>query len=208
MNRPAKGHFQYVVKVRLPAEGTHLKALLATAAALIVLHLIGLAAGSSLLRLDSEGNIPTWVQASVFLVAGCACFLAASQRGRARRGWLLLGLVLTAFSLDEVARLHERLETRGGAIVMLGVEPILALTVTGIIWSALRSLARPALWLLGAAVASVLCAELASLVNEELGATGAGEQVLAVAEEIFELLTGGLVLTAALRALQPEEEQA
>jgi hypothetical protein len=68
--------------------------------------------------LDRESNVPTWVSSSLLLVASLELF-AVSRTGLAhvkayRRRWVLLGVLFVLMSLDESARLHERL----GAIVM------------------------------------------------------------------------------------------
>ena len=63
--------------------------------------------------LDRESNVPTWVASSLLLVAGFELF-AVSRTSlphveRFRGRWVLLGVLFLLLSLDESARLHERL---------------------------------------------------------------------------------------------------
>ncbi len=67
----------------------------------------------SLFDLDREANVPTWVSAALLIGAGLQAL--AVSRGeiphaiRFRKRWVLLGVLFLLLSLDEAARVHERL---------------------------------------------------------------------------------------------------
>jgi len=79
----------------------------------------------SLFNVESEGNLPTWFSAALLLI--CAQLLAviayAKQLAQARyRGhWLGLAVSFLYLSIDELARLHERLN--GVVEAGLGITP-------------------------------------------------------------------------------------
>lgn len=64
----------------------------------------------SMFDLNTESNIPTWFSSILLFVGGFLFFsiarLVKSDRGK----WLTLGGILTYISMDETARLHERLD--------------------------------------------------------------------------------------------------
>jgi hypothetical protein len=69
-------------------------------------HLFGL---FRLLDLNQEANIPAFYS-SILLLAGAvaAGLVSASTSGAHARGWRGIALVMTFFSLDEIAGFHER----------------------------------------------------------------------------------------------------
>jgi hypothetical protein len=64
------------------------------------------------LNTHNEGNLVTWMSSAILAAGGVMCV----RMGRAERssgapgwlGWVLLGALLVAFAVDEVAQLHER----------------------------------------------------------------------------------------------------
>jgi hypothetical protein len=101
-------------KVLLPLLGL----LVAADLLLVLLNLAILAATGTVLSTvfpGEEQSIPTWWSAAQLFLAGL-CLLAVSYRrwfaGFAARGLGLLGLLLVALSVDEVATLHERMGVR------------------------------------------------------------------------------------------------
>ena len=86
-----------------------------------------------------ESNLPTWFSQAQFLLAAGACAAAALQDPRARTAWFLLAAVMTFFSLDEVATIHERLEAHASVeLALLVVEPLLGLALIATVYAALR----------------------------------------------------------------------
>jgi hypothetical protein len=70
-----------------------------------------------LVNLDEEGSFGTWFGSFLPLMASClSLWIArrASQRGMTWIWWSLLGFVLLALSIDEVAQVHEGISTRLG----------------------------------------------------------------------------------------------
>ncbi len=62
---------------------------------------------------DRECNIPAWFSAGLWLVLGLTVFLVMLHTRRYRIGWSIFALVAFVASIDEYARLHERLERFG-----------------------------------------------------------------------------------------------
>jgi hypothetical protein len=190
------------IQIPLPAVRTVLAGLIGVEVVLVALHLVGLAADSTLLKLSSEDNIPTWFSSAQFAVAGLACWIASQDANRARTAWLALAFVMTAFSADEIARFHERFETRAGAeIAIFVIEPLLAALVVWLIWSARRHLTRQAGYLLVAAAGAIAASQLMASAEEKLDPTGVVRELLAVPAEFLEMLAGTLVLAAAIAYL-------
>jgi hypothetical protein len=164
------------------------------------------------LLLDSEGNLSTWFTSTLF---GAAALLALVVRhvdeDRHARGWAQVAGVLLLISVEEVAGLHERLDSKIGAamdtdgflhfawIVPVGVVAALALAV---LWQFVRSLApstRRAL-AIGAIVyvAGALGMEAVSgWWTSEHGNANIGFLLLSTVEENLEM-AAALVLAAAL----------
>jgi hypothetical protein len=62
-----------------------------------------------LFDLNHEANIPAWYSANLLLAGACAAgMVGAASRGAHAQGWKGIALVMTLFSLDEIAGLHER----------------------------------------------------------------------------------------------------
>lgn len=63
--------------------------------------------------LDRESNVPTWASSSLLLLAAFELFSVSrtthEHARRFRSRWTLLGLLFILLSMDESARLHERL---------------------------------------------------------------------------------------------------
>jgi len=79
-------------------------ALVATDAALILLHLL---TELSLFDLDVEANLPSWYSSVKLL--GVAILSAALASGEGRRVWALHALLFVGLSADEAASIHEGL---------------------------------------------------------------------------------------------------
>lgn len=166
-------------------------------ALLVAAHLV---TDLKLFDLLEESNLPTWISQAQFLAAAAACTAAALADQRARTAWLLLAAVMTFFSLDEVAMIHERLEDQASVEVgLLVVEPLLGIALVAVVYAALRGrVERRVLVLLGAAVVSLVLAQASSAINGVAEPTGFVYDLLAILEEVFELLSGTFVLAAAL----------
>ena len=147
-----------------------------------------------------ESNLPTWFSQAQFLAAGAVCAFVGLRDEYARTAWYLLAGVMTFFSLDEVAMLHERVEDRQGAdLAILVLEPLAGIAVVAAVYSALRGrVAGRVLSFLGAALASLVFAHAAGAINHAAEPTGFVYDILAIIEEVGEMLTGTFVLVAAL----------
>jgi hypothetical protein len=152
---------------------------------------------SDLLRLDLEGNVPTWASSLMFGIAGLACLgvSAAGRRGRAL--WAGVGALALALSLDETAALHERLSADIGATSAEWiVQPLVGLAAIALLLAAGRQTGGPAQRLLLAAAGALVLGHLAELATPapEEGAVAAA---LKIVEESLEMLVAALVLAAA-----------
>lgn len=174
-----------------------LPAACAVIALLVAAHLVS---DLKVFNLLEESNLPTWFSQAQFLLAAGACIAAAMRDERTRTGWLLLAGVSALFSLDEVAMIHERLEDQGSVeIALLVVEPLLGIALVAVVYAALRGRAdRRALLFLGAAVVALALAQASSAINGVAEPTGFVYDLLAILEEVFEMLTGTLILVGAL----------
>lgn len=81
-------------------------ALLATDAALIVLHL---ATEASLFNLDVEANLPSWYSSVKLLGVAIVSAALAVRGGVGRRVWMLHAALFVTLSADEAASIHEAL---------------------------------------------------------------------------------------------------
>jgi hypothetical protein len=168
--------------------------LTAACVAIALLVAADLATGSSLFDLAAESNVPTWFSQAQFLLAGLACAEVAVDGENVRLMWSLVAFVMGFFSLDEVAKIHERIEDRAGdALALLVVEPVVGLALVLALYAVARGhLKGPPLVFLALAAAALVLAEGVAAVN------GDDYEALAITEEVFEMLTGTLVLVAAL----------
>lgn len=166
-------------------------------ALLVALHVATDAKVFDLLR---ESNLPTWFSQAQFLAAGAVCAFVGLRDEYARTAWYLLAGVMTFFSLDEVAMIHERLEDRQGTeLALLVVQPLAAVVIVAAIYRALRGrVVGRVLALLGVALGSLVLAQVSGAINHLAEPTGFVYDALAVIEEVGEMLTGTFVLVAAV----------
>lgn len=175
-----------------------LSAAVAVEAALVVAHLaVGLPFGVDRLRVDMEQSLPTWFSSTQFALAAVACLLVAERR------WLVIGLLLVAFSVDDAVSTHE--QVGGGVGYDLSqqvLQPAAAAVVAlGLVLVALREAEWPRRLLLAATlvlIAGQLTATIASATEPD-GAVG---DALEVAEEWLEMLVGTFLLCAGLARVQ------
>ena len=155
---------------------------------------------AKLFDLLRESNVPTWFSQAQFLAAGAACAAVAISEAPARTAWMLLAATMTFFSLDEVAMLHERLEHKSDTeFVVLVVQPLLGLVLVALIYRELRvGVTGRVLKLLGGGLVALVLAHASSAISSVTDPTGFVYDLLAVLEEVFEMLTGTFVLVAAL----------
>ena len=72
----------------------------------------------TLFDVNTEGNVPSWFAASLWMVAALLCVVCAVAAVRSRRSWVLLAALCLLLSLDEGAGLHEQVLGRiGNAVV-------------------------------------------------------------------------------------------
>ncbi|HEX2248540.1 MAG TPA: hypothetical protein VHH13_13435 [Arthrobacter sp.] len=85
--------------------------ILALFAAVFALHYVTpLDEAKEFVDIGAEANLPTWWNSALlFLVAALAAASALVARGGTRRSWAVIAAAAAYLSLDEAARLHERL---------------------------------------------------------------------------------------------------
>jgi len=164
-----------------------------------------------LFDLDCENNLPTLFSSLILLADAFVAFLLGRRGGRWRLAWILTP-VFAWMAVDEVVRLHERLEVTLNIQWQIPYLPILALA--GIGWLAMLWLFRDALlaaifWLAGATCWVI------SQVSEAIQWGGwywagwfgsdekiAGYNLYMVVEEVLEMGGSSLFLIAMLIRLQ------
>ena len=168
----------------------------AVVAGFVALHLVNrLTIDSVLLNINEEQNIPSWGSTFVFAVAGLIALVAGAER----RAWLAVGVVMLAFSLDDVAMLHERLEDETDeGVALLAIEPLVALAVVAVFVLAARTVTKLSRYLLLGGVLALFVAQGTSSVGFLRDELGIPLGLLVIVEEGAELLSGVLVAAAAV----------
>lgn len=160
---------------------------------------------SDFLIIENEANLPTWFSSTQLAFAAAACLLAGIAGGE-WIAWGPIAAVLTFFSIDEIAMLHERFENRvGDAAVVDVAEPVGAAIAAAVAYLIVRRLSGLTRVLIVAAGASLVMAQVFSAANSALDPPYELSNVLSIGEELWEMLMGTLALAAAaphaLRAL-------
>jgi hypothetical protein len=184
-----------------------LRALIAIEVLLVIGHVIDdYALDGRVLLVTTESNVPTWFSSTQFVLAALACLWVGrtDRASTGARAWLLLALVFAFFSFDEIATIHERLESHGSKDVwQFVIEPIIGLVVIAIFYRAIQSAPARSKRFLTIAIATLIlsqaCSAAASKLYGEDG-SGAGFDTLAILEEVFKFLTGTFGLVGALDA--------
>jgi hypothetical protein len=169
---------------------------LAVAAGFVALHIVNrLTIDSELLNINEEQNIPSWGSTFIFTVAGLIALVAGAER----RVWLAVGVVMVAFSLDDVAMLHERFEEdTDESLALLEIEPLMALAVVVVFAFAFRAATRLSRYMLLGGVLALFVAQGTSSVGFLRDELGIPLGLLVIVEEGSELLAGVLVAAAAV----------
>jgi len=170
-----------------------------------------------LLSLSEEGNLPTWLAASLLLSCAAALgWVAAGERragGGLRWHWLALALLFTYMSVDEAVGIHERLNdvvdlggTAGGALTFSWIVPasLFVLVIAAAFLPLVRRLpaaTRRRFLIAGAVyVGGALVMEVPlGVYLEARGSDTLGYVVIDWVEETLELTGAALFLLAVLR---------
>lgn len=171
-------------------------------------------------EVDSENNLPAWWSSFMLLSSGTLLFYAAALwRWSGWRGWwrwVAIGLVLTAMSLDEATRIHERLGRLYRMLfgeapldhytwLMLGVPVAVAVIIfLAVMIRGMPGLPRTLLFcgvvvFLAGAVGMEI---IQSLLMDRIGGEDSwGHFALWHIEELIEMLGAGLMVAAAVSAV-------
>ena len=160
---------------------------------------------SNFFIIENEANLPTWFSSTQLAFAAGACGLAGLAEGE-WIVWAPIAAVLTFFSIDEIAMLHERFEHRvSDATVVNVAEPVGAALAAVVAFLIVRRLSGLTRWLIVAAGAALVMAQLFSAAYSAIDLPYALGNVVSIGEELWEMLMGTLALAAAapyaLRAL-------
>lgn len=188
---------------RSPLTYALLGAGIALAFALVALHVVNktLLGDGTMLALDQDANLPSWLTAVLFAVAGLACWLLARMRDTRRAALVLLGLIAVGLSFEQTVQLHGELEQEGGDVVMLVVQPLLAVGFVAVVALAARDLPHRSRLLLVGMVAAIAVAQGSSMLNSRLDLPYAGIVVVQTLEELAEMSTAILLLAALAQPL-------
>ena len=94
-----------------------IRALLLITGILVICHLANVVTGGPswqlerLFDLGLEANIPTWFSSALWAIASVVAYQCAqlAEPKREKRLWIVISLGLLAFSIDEVAQIHENI---------------------------------------------------------------------------------------------------
>lgn len=161
--------------------------------------------GWPFLNLNVEQNLPSWFSTVGFALAGIACLAAAVGR-RSRWTWGALGILMLAFSLDDLTMGHEFIEEQTDAgVAILIIQPLAVLAVLALYLGAARSVNGLPRLLVVAALLALVGAQAGSSVGYAIieGESGEGLLVNAVIilEEASEILASVFLLSAAVQPL-------
>jgi hypothetical protein len=155
--------------------------------------------------IENEGNLPTWFSSTQLAFAAGACGLAGLAEGE-WIAWGPIAAVLTFFSIDEIAMLHERFEHRVSDTTVVNVaEPLGAALAAVVAFLIVRRLSGLTRWLIVGAGTALVMAQLFSAANSAIDLPYTLANIVSIGEELWEMLMGTLALAAAaphaLRAL-------
>lgn len=169
---------------------------------LVLLHIVnGVTLDLQLLDLNSEQNLPSWVSSFGFALAGLTA-AAVGLSDRALRPWLAIGVLMLAFSLDDIAMLHERFEELGDTgLALLVIEPLMVLGFLIVFAAAARTVRGVPRVLFLAAILALAIAQVASSAGFVREHVPVPLGTLIVLEEGAELLVSALLLGAAVQPL-------
>lgn len=173
--------------------------------------------GLSALGVNFEANVPTWFTASLLVLCALACrgagLLAAARGARRPRAWTLLALGCLCASIDELMKVHERVEPhvrqllgQGGprTVVVLVTAGLALVAVTGAVAGLLRGLPPPTRRLVGLAGAgyvggAVVLDAVDSWLAELYTVDSVPYVLVSSTEELLEMLALTLLLFAVSR---------
>ena len=151
------------------------------------------------LALDRDYSVAFFWTVLIFAAAAVVWARLAAVRPDGRAIWVAMSVLCAALAVEGVAQIHGRLEdSTGYDLQMLVVQPLVALLVIGVLVACYRRLPSPERYLLAAAVACLVLAQLVSTANGQLDLPYAGIVLASVVEESLEMLTGTLLLAAPL----------
>jgi hypothetical protein len=183
----------------LPLHWRVIVALLAAQAVLVALNgLNTFTLEERLFIIEEEANLPTWFSSMQFLVAALICGVAACAPGSSAAVWAPLAALMVAFSIDEVAMVHELLE-EGSALLLRLTEFVAigaALFLLAHVWRSLYGIERRLVLVAGCVLA---LSEAIDSVDHELDMGYVAEVFVNGSEEMLEMLVGTLVIAAAAR---------
>lgn len=165
---------------------------------LVLAHGInGATVNGSFFGIDQENNLFTWLRVLLYFCAGVACLLAARSSEQSGWVWNGLGVLMLAFSLDDLAMGHEWLEQRSGRarLVVRFVYPVVGAALVALFFGVWRRLERTPRLLVAAAGFTLVFSEVAASLNTDRG--HAVTIVLQILEQTSEAAVGVLILAAA-----------
>ena len=184
---------------------TVLTAVVAVAVLFVGLHLVNVTTvDGRFFRIDQEQNLFTWISSVLFGLAAASSAAWAFAHGSARTPWVLLALLLSVLSIDEVAMVHERLESSADSrLSFLVLQPLLAACAVWLLVTIMRGIDRAERPLVAAAIAALCLAQAGSIAASELDLAGPVAAAQGIVEEVLELLVPGFVLAATLPRVGP-----
>ena len=203
--RPARqGIRQRAIYTRwraLPLDTAIVAAVLGLQALHVAVHQLLGAAGADvdIVNIGGEQDVSTWFTSMLFAFAAAAAALAAMAADGRAWAWGAVAAVMALFSLDEIAMLHEQVESSidaaGIVRVMLPLGALAALLIALVVLR--RFTPRQRVLLLLAAM-SLFLAQLTAAINDAADLGSLATDPLGTLEESLEVLVGAFALAAAV----------
>ena len=147
-----------------------------------------------------EQTVWTWLTSTLFFAASVVVVaFVVLRRPPARWPWIALAVLMSALSLDEVAALHERVESEGGSDLSFFVlQPLTAGAAVILFLGIRRALDRAERLWVALAAGALVVAQIGSTLAAEVDLPHVLHEGWTIAEELLEMLVPALVLAATL----------
>jgi hypothetical protein len=168
---------------------------------LLALHAVNkLALGDGwLLSVDADWSLASTWNLVLFAAAALLWLRVGAIAGEHGRVWTAMGALCALLVLAGATQVHTRMEDSiGFDVSLLVIQPVLAVLVVVVFVLAVRRLDVPERYVVAAAGAALVLAQLMSVVNGKFDLPYPGLVAVALLEETFELATATLLAAAPL----------
>jgi len=147
--------------------------------------------------LDADFSVSFFWTVLLFAGAAVMWWRMRGVRPEHQRVWTAMTVLCSLLALEGLLQLHSILEdTIGYKVNTLIIQPAIGIAVIALFVLCYRRLPAPERYLVAAAAATLVLAQLSSVVNGQLDLPYAGIILMQTLEEGFEMLTATLLLAA------------